>query len=55
MMNNGPLDIVLTPLIDRPCQLTFFQLTSELPPTISYGSRATDVYQRQKHPLDQRK
>jgi dCTP deaminase len=52
IMNNGPLDIVLTPLIDRPCQLTFLKLTTPLPELLAYGSRASDVYQRQLHPLD---
>ncbi len=51
MMNNGPLKIELTPLIDRPCQLTFFQLSSELPPDTAYGARVSDVYQDQEHPL----
>ena len=51
MMNNGPLDIKLTPLIDRPCQLTFFELKTELPPEMAYGSRESDAYQGQKHPL----
>jgi dCTP deaminase len=52
IMNNGPIDIILTPLVDRPCQLTFFKLTSELPELLAYGSRSTDVYQRQQHPID---
>ncbi len=51
MMNNGPLDIKLTPLIDRPCQLTFFELKTELPSEMAYGSRESDAYQDQKHPL----
>jgi len=51
IMNNGPLTIELTPVIDRPCQLTFFELTSALPPALAYGARATDVYQNQAHPL----
>lgn len=49
--NSGPLTIVLTPLVDRPCQLTFFQLTESLPDELLYGARARDVYQRQEHPL----
>ncbi len=53
MMNNGPLTIDLTPLIDRPCQLTFFQLTTALPPSMVYGARATDAYQDQEHPIVQ--
>jgi len=52
IMNNGPITIELTPLVDRPCQLTFFQLTSALPETLAYGSRDTDVYQGQRHPIN---
>ena len=51
IMNNGPLQIELTPIHDRPCQLTFFQLSSPVPKTESYGSRETDVYQGQTHPF----
>jgi len=53
IMNNGPLKIQLTPIIDRPCQLTFFQLTGELPNSMSYGSRSSDRYKDQQHPIDQ--
>jgi len=49
--NHGPLPIKLTPLLDRPCQLSFLELKSAVPPSIAYGSRPTDSYQRQKHPL----
>lgn len=51
IMNNGPIRIALTPLIDRPCQLTFFELKTEVPESLRYGSRPTDRYQRQTHPL----
>lgn len=51
IMNNGPLQIELTPLKDRPCQLTFFTLSSHVPEDMAYGARETDVYQRQTHPL----
>ena len=51
MINNGPLTIELTPLIDRPCQITFFTLSSPLPPDMRYGSRPSDIYLDQKHPL----
>lgn len=51
MMNNGPLDIKLTPLVDRPCQLTFFELKTELPSELAYGTRDSDTYQDQEHPL----
>jgi dCTP deaminase len=54
MMNNGPLDIKLTPLIDRPCQLTFFELKTELPSELAYGTRDSDAYQNQEHPLRHR-
>ncbi|HUZ32006.1 MAG TPA: dCTP deaminase [Xanthobacteraceae bacterium] len=49
--NHGSIPIELTALKDRPCQLSFFELKSAVPATIAYGSRATDRYQRQKHPL----
>jgi deoxycytidine triphosphate deaminase len=51
MANHGKLVIKLTPLVDRPCQLTFFELKSKVPPELAYGSRDTDRYQDQKHPL----
>lgn len=51
MMNHGPLDITLTPLVDRPCQLTFFELKTELPGDMAYGARASDAYKDQTHPL----
>lgn len=51
IMNNGSIDIKLTPLIDRPCQITFFELKSPVPKKAGYGTRATDSYQDQRHPL----
>ena len=51
IMNNGPITIELTPLVDRPCQLSFFQLTSALPEELAYGSRETDIYKDQRHPI----
>jgi dCTP deaminase len=51
IMNNGPLTIELTPTIDRPCQLTFFKLSKPLPRSLGYGTRPTDVYKDQTHPL----
>ncbi|MGH7238429.1 MAG: dCTP deaminase [Candidatus Saccharimonadales bacterium] len=54
IMNNGPLSIELTPLIDKPCQLTFFQLSKELDAGDAYGSHATDVYQNQTHPIQKK-
>lgn len=52
IMNNGPWRIELTPLVDRPCQLTFLELKTELPEEKAYGSRATDHYKDQTHPLN---
>lgn len=49
--NHGKLVIELTPLIDRPCQLTFFELKTAVGAKEAYGSRGTDTYQDQKHPL----
>jgi dCTP deaminase len=51
IMNNGPLTIELTPVMDRPCQLSFLKLSSALPQGLEYGSRPGDRYQGQKHPL----
>jgi dCTP deaminase len=51
MRNSGPLTIELTPIDDMPCQITFLQLTSELPENIAYGSRPTDVFQAQTDTL----
>ena len=51
IMNNGTLDIELTPLIDRPCQLTFLQLSKALPKRLLYGAKPADTYQGQSHPL----
>jgi dCTP deaminase len=55
--NHGPAKIELTPLLDRPCQLVFFQLSSPLPEAMGYGSRAGETFANQKHPLqhDQKK
>ena len=49
--NHGPLKVELTPLLDRPCQLTFLQLTSSLPPRLAYGARIGDAFANQSHPL----
>jgi dCTP deaminase len=51
--NNGPVAVELFPLLDRPCQLTFFELSSALPESLAYGSRGSDRYKDQGHPLDQ--
>jgi dCTP deaminase len=49
--NSGPFNIELTPTEDMPCQVTFFQLTSELSEAAAYGARSTDVFQGQRSPL----
>src|SRR5260370_14217643 len=51
IINSGELDIELTPMIDRPCQLSFLKLDKALPKHLGYGARASDVYQGQKHPF----
>lgn len=51
IFNSGPLTIELTPSVDRPCQLTFFKLTSEVPEEIAYGTRPTDSFQGQSSPI----
>ncbi len=53
--NSGPLKIELAPIEDMPCQLTFFELTSELPANEAYGSRSNDLFQNQKKALPKRK
>lgn len=45
--NSGPLEIALQPLLDRPCQLTFFQLTKELEDAQAYGAQDGGRYQNQ--------
>jgi len=49
--NHGPARVELTPLLDYPCQLTFFQLTCALPEGQAYGSK-DDSFTNQRHPLD---
>ena len=51
IVNNGPLTVELTPVKDRPCQLTFFRLSTPLPENRVYGTREMDIYQGQKHPI----
>jgi dCTP deaminase len=50
--NSGTVRVELSPLLDRPCQVTFFKLTSAVPKKLVYGSKATDKYVRQTHPLE---
>ena len=42
--NHGPLRLELTPLVDRPCQITFFELKTPLPKEAGYGTRNGDAY-----------
>ena len=49
--NLGSLTVKLTPLVDRPCQLTFFRLVTPVSDELAYGSRPTDRYQNQEHAL----
>ena len=51
LMNNGPLNIKLTPMKDRPCQVTFFKLTSEVTKEHAYGAKQADAFQNQHHPI----
>jgi len=53
--NQGPLEIYLTPKVDKPCQLTFLKLSEELPAALSYGSKSATSFQNQTHPLKQTK
>ena len=55
MANMGPLAIELTPLLDRPCQLTFLKLSSALPAPLRYGAKPGDDYAGQEHPIDVRR
>jgi dCTP deaminase len=52
--NHGPVKVELTPLLDRPCQMTFFQLTSALPEHLAYGNKLGDSFSEQSHPLARR-
>jgi hypothetical protein len=49
-----PVKVELTPLLDRPCQMTFFQLTSALPEHLAYGNKLGDSFSEQSHPLARR-
>ncbi len=55
ILNIGPNTIQLTPLTDRPCQLSFFTLSTGLCAGMTYGSRSSDAYVSQEHPLDVKK
>jgi len=45
--NSGPLTISLQPLLDKPCQLTFFKLSSALGVAQAYGAQDGGKYQNQ--------
>jgi dCTP deaminase len=49
--NSGTFKIELTPWEDMPCQVTFFNLTSEVPEKDAYGSKATNAFQNQTSAL----
>jgi dCTP deaminase len=49
--NHGPARVELTPLLDCPCQLVFFRLTSTVPERLGYGARVGETYANQRHPL----
>jgi len=53
--NNGENIIELTPIRDKPCQVTFFKLTSEVPEDAAYGSRPTDSFQNQMSAMPNQK
>lgn len=52
IINSGTLPIILTPLKDRPCQITFTRLSSPVPEDQAYGSGKFDYYQGQTRPID---
>lgn len=45
--NSGPLIISLQPLLDQPCQLTFFRLSQALDAKAAYGAQDGGKYQNQ--------
>lgn len=49
--NSGTLTIALQPLLDRPCQLTFFRLSTELGQGQAYGAQDGGKYQNQSSVL----
>ena len=51
--NAGPLHISLTPLVDRPCQLTFLSLSTPLGASQVYGAQDGGRYQNQTEVLPQ--
>jgi dCTP deaminase len=53
--NSGNAVIMLTPIIDQPCQVMFMRLSSEVPEKDAYGSRESDVFQNQSSALPSQK
>jgi dCTP deaminase len=53
--NNGENTILLTPIEERPCQLSFFKLTTPLSDIEAYGSRPGDIFQDQTQPFPNKK
>jgi len=51
LMNNGPITIKMEPMKDRPCQLSFFRLTSEVHKEFAYGAKSQNGFQNQEHPF----
>ncbi len=51
MRNVGTVPVMLRSRIDKPCQLVLMRLTSPIPATEVYGTRATDIFQGQSSPL----
>ena len=51
LMNSGSFPIDLTPIKDRPCQITFFVLSSAVPEELAYGAKPKDGFQRQERPF----
>ena len=49
--NSGTINIALTPLEDKPCQVSFMTLTSEVPEKDAYGSPASNAFQNQTSAL----
>ena len=51
LMNHGPITLKLVPKKDRPCQLTYFTLSREVPKEYAYGAKPADSFQGQDHAI----
>ena len=51
LMHHGSFPLKLVPKRDRPCQLTYFRLSSQVPEEYAYGAKAVNSYQNQSHPI----